>query len=311
MLDRGPCASPIRDDYNASMRDLRDRVICIVGASSGIGRATAIECARAGMRVVAAARRLDRLERLAAEIESQGGRALALDCDVESDSDVRSLPVRCVEHFGRLDAVIANAGYGHEGCIVDLSDEALRRIFEVNFFGTVRVARAAVAHFRQTRGGHLLITSSCLARFTLPYFAAYSATKAAQTQLARSLRLELMAEGIDVSVIHPITTTTEFHDTSADVSGTTRRGVPGHAPRLFVQPPERVARAIVRCLRRPKAEVWTSHITRLVAGAMVAFPAFHDFCTRREMALRRAGVRAAPDAAPQDESPRPAAKPAP
>lgn len=270
------------------MRDLRDRVICIVGASSGIGRATALACAQAGMNVAVAARRIDLLESLAREIESHGRVALPVACDVQFDADVSALIERCLEHFGRLDAVLANSGYGHQGCVVDLTDESLRRIFEVNFFGTVRVAREAVRAFRASGRGHLMITSSCLSRFTLPYFGAYSATKAAQTQVARSLRLELQREGIDVSVIHPITTMTEFHDASADVSGIRRRGVPRHAPRLFVQPPERVARAIVRCLRRPRAEVWTSHITRLVAGAMVAFPRFHDFCLRKELALQAA-----------------------
>ncbi len=271
------------------MKSLQNRVICIVGASSGIGRATAVACAQAGMRVVIAARRLDRLEELAAELTSQGGEALAVQCDIADESATEALLEQCIARFGAVDAVLANAGYGHEGSIVDLSDEALRRIFEVNFFGTVRVTRAAVEAFRKRGQGHLLITSSCLSRFTLPYFAAYSATKAAQTHLARALRLELESEGIDVSVIHPITTRTEFFDTASDVAGMQRRGIPKHSPKLFVQTPERVAKAIVKCLRRPTSEVWTSHITRLVAGAMVAFPSFHDFCCRRELAHRNAG----------------------
>lgn len=270
------------------MKTLRDQVICIVGASSGIGRATALECARAGMHVAVAARRSERLEELVGVIRGEGGDALAIRCDIAQEADTATLMERCVNHFGRVDAVLANAGYGHEGSMVDLPEDALRRIFEVNFFGTVCVAREAVSVFRQQRRGHLLITSSCLSRFTLPYFSAYSATKAAQTHLARALRLELEPQGIDVSVVHPITTRTEFFDVASDAAGSPRRGIPRHSPKLFVQPPERVARAIVRCLRKPTAEVWTSHITRLVAGAMVAFPAFHDFCCRRELAHRAA-----------------------
>lgn len=269
------------------MKSLKDRVICIVGASSGIGRATAVECARAGMQVAVAARRMDRLEQLKDELAEHRCEALALRCDISCETESAELIDRCRERFGRVDAVLANAGYGHEGSIVDLSDEALRQIFEVNFFGTVRIARAAVEAFRRQGNGHLLITSSCLSRFTLPYSAAYSATKAAQTHMARALRLELEHEGIDVSVIHPITTRTEFFDTACDVAGVERRGLPKHSPRLFIQPPERVARAIVKCLRRPTPEVWTSHITRLAAGVMVAFPSFHDFCVRRELAHRR------------------------
>jgi len=271
------------------MNSLQDRVICIVGASSGIGRAVAIQCAQAGMRVVVAARRLDRLEELARELNGAGRQALAVACDIANEADSQSLIDQCVDRFGRVDAVLANAGYLHEGSIVDLSDQALRQIFEVNFFGTVRVARAAVAAFRRQSQGHLLITSSCLSRFTLPYFSAYSATKAAQTHMARALRLELEHEGIEVSVIHPITTRTEFFDTASDVAGERRRGIPKHTPRLLVQTPERVARAIVKCLRKPTPEVWTSHITRLAAGAMVAFPAFHDFCCRRELTHRKTG----------------------
>lgn len=282
------------------MNPLQDRVICIVGASSGIGRATAVECARSGMRVVVAARRVDRLEQLASELSAQGSEALAVQCDVGNDADAGMLMARSIERFGHVDAVLANAGYGHEGSIVDLTDEALRRIFEVNFFGTVRVTRAAVEAFRRRGQGHLLITSSCLSRFTLPYFAAYSATKAAQTHLARALSLELKQEGINVSVIHPITTRTEFFDTASDVAGTDRRGIPNHSPKLFVQPPERVARAIVKCLRKPTPEVWTSHITRLAAGAMVAFPSFHDFCCRRELAHRRSAKTPGETAPPID-----------
>lgn len=271
------------------MNSLQDRVICIVGASSGIGRATAIQCAQAGMRVVVAARRLDRLDELVHELNGAGREAMAVACDIANEADSQSLIDQSVDRFGRVDAVLANAGYGHEGSIVDLSDQALRQIFEVNFFGTVRVTRAAVALFRKQGHGHLLITSSCLSRFTLPYFSAYSATKAAQTHLARALRLELEHEGIEVSVVHPITTRTEFFDTASDVAGERRRGIPKHTPRLFVQTPERVARAIVKCLRKPTPEVWTSHITRLVAGAMVAFPSFHDFCCRRELPHRNTG----------------------
>ena len=271
------------------MKSLQDRVICITGATSGIGRATAIQCARAGMHVVVAARRLDRLEELVNELEKTGRQALAVQCDIGNDANTGDPVQRCIERFGRVDVVLANAGYGHEGSIMDLSDQALRQIFEVNFFGTVRVARAAVAAFRNQGRGHLLITSSCLSRFTLPYFSAYSATKAAQTHMARALRLELEHEGIEVSVIHPITTRTDFFDTASDIAGERRRGIPKHTPRFFVQTPERVAKAIVKCLRKPTPEVWTSHITRLVAGAMVAFPAFHDFCCRRELKHRNIG----------------------
>jgi len=132
--------------------------------------------------------------------------------------------------------------------------------------------------------------SSCLAKFTMPYYAAYSATKAAQNHVCRALRLELAHEGIQVSSVHPITTKTEFFAGVAAASGNDEPGaadVPDHAPQLFVQPPQRVARAIVRCLRRPRAEVWTSHIVRFSAALMTLFPPVLDLSMRREASRRR------------------------
>lgn len=267
-------------------RELHDRAICILGASSGIGRATALACAQAGMNVAVAARRRDPLQTLAAEIERAGRRPLVVECDVARDSDVNGAVRVSLDAFGRLDAVLANAGHGLEGCAADLSDEAVRRLFEVNFFGTLRAIRAAVPLFRAQRAGHLLITSSSLSRATLPFLGAYAATKAAQTQVARSLRVELAPEGIDVSVIHPITTVTEFFDVSAAASGRSRRGVPPGVPRFLIQSPERVARAIVRCLRRPVPEVWTSHLARLGSGLLIAFPKLQDAFLRRQLHQR-------------------------
>lgn len=261
-------------------RDIHHRAIVIYGASSGIGRATALACANAGMRIVAAARRVDRLDNLVSEIRTKGGTCISHRCDVTSVTEVEATFQYALAEFGSVHAVMANAGYAIEGSAPDLPDGDLRSIFETNVFGTMHVIRAALPYFRKHSSGHILITSSCLSRFTLPYYSAYSATKAAQTQIGRSLRLELAPQGIDVSVVHPITTLTEFFEVSAAHSGKRQADMPVHAPGMFIQRPDRVANAVVRCLRRPKAEVWTSHIVRLAAGAMVASPRFHDFCAR-------------------------------
>lgn len=268
-----------------SARDLTGRVIAITGASAGIGRATAIECAKAGMDVVVGARREDRLAEVAAEVGSIGRRAVPVACDVIRVEDNERLVRAAVETFGRLDVIMANAGHGLNRTVENTTDAELREIFEVNFFGTMHTVRAAMPVFRsQETGGHVLITSSCLSRFSLPRHGAYGATKAAQTQMARAMRLELERDGIPVSVIHPITTMTEFSDVSADISGVPRKGIPGHAPRFFVQPAERVARAVVKCIRKPVPEVWTSHIVRTVAGVMVMAPWFHDLVVSRRAA---------------------------
>lgn len=267
-------------------RTLSGKVAVVTGASSGIGLATARAMAAEGMRLVLSARREDRLRAVARELEGAGGQVELVIGDVAEPSMHGALLDAAVRRFGAFDIVFSNAGYGSERGLLDLDSEAVRRIFEVNFFASIELVRlAALRLVESKRPGHLLMCSSALAKFTLPYFGVYAATKAAQAMVARSLRFELEPFGIEVSSVHPITTLTEFFDqaqvvaTRGHSSGTR---VPQHAPRLFVQPPERVARAIIRCLKRPRSEVWTSHTVRLSTGLLNAFPFLLDAILRRE-----------------------------
>jgi len=258
--------------------DIRDRTLIVTGASAGIGAATALAAAEAGMHVVISARRADRLEALAERVRAVGRHAEVVVGDV-TDRLIDEQMFAAADRLGGLYAVFSNAGYGFERPTVDLDEAALREIFEVNFFSSLRLVRSAAKHLLESeRRGHLLLCSSCVAKFTLPRFAAYSATKSAQNLFARAMRHELRPHGIEVSSVHPITTTTEFFEVSAKRSGRERpiSVTPEHAPKFFVQPPQRVARAIIRCLRRPRSEVWTSHIVRTVAGVMNAWPGFLD-----------------------------------
>jgi short-subunit dehydrogenase len=265
-------------------RDLRDRSIIITGAGSGIGAATAVACAEAGMDVVLNGRREEKLEEVAGRVRMHGRRAIVVPGDVvESDATARLLDA-AERELGGVDVVYANAGHGLSRTVVEQSAEELRRMFEVNFFAGVDLLRAGARHLlERERTGHLLMCSSCLSKFSLPRHSAYGATKAAQNAVCSSMRLELESAGIHVTRVHPITTTTEFFEVSAAHSGQTpRTGTPDHAPGFFTQPPERVARAIVGCLRQPCPEVWTSFIVRAVAGAMTVFPRFGDWSIRRQ-----------------------------
>ncbi len=236
--------------------DLTGKPIVITGASSGIGEATALACAKAGMPVVGGARRIERLESLVSRIRSEGGKAIAMVCDVTRPEDCTALVARCVEEFGSVYAVYANAGYGLEAPVLDTSDEVFRKIFETNFFGTLNTIRPAVAQMRrQGGGGHVVICSSCLYRGTVPYYAAYSATKAAQGHIGAAMRYELEPEGIHVSTVCPIGTKTEFFESMHD-TGKMAAGVE-HTPDWLKQTPAFVAGRIVACLRRPRMEVWT------------------------------------------------------
>jgi short-subunit dehydrogenase len=267
------------------MPQLPDKPIAITGASSGIGMATALRCAREGMPVALAARRLDRLEKVVAQIKAQGGKAIAVECDVSRPADCERLVDRTIDAFGSLYATFANAGYGVEGSVESSTDFDVRQIFETNFFGTLNTIRPALIHMRASGSGHVLICSSCLSKIGVPYFASYCATKAAQDHYARALRLELTDTRIFVSSVHPIGTKTEFFDQAAARSQNARLAL--RTPEHLMQSPDRVAAAIVKCLRKPRGEVWTSTPTRIALGLAVMFPGIADRVLRR--ALRKVG----------------------
>jgi len=259
--------------------DLRDKALVVTGASSGIGRATALEAARRGMHLVLAARRADRLAATAEAIRALGRKAIAVEGDVSDPGFSARLLDEADRELGGFHAVFANAGYGREKAVIDFDDDELRHLFEVNFFASTDLLRAAARRLvARGKPGHLLNCSSCVARFTLPGYGPYAATKAAQALVGRSMRYELAPYGIEVSTVHPVTTETEFFEVS--LGG--ERKLPDHAPKLFVQSPERVARAVVDCLVRPRSEVWTSFLARLGAAVFTLSPRVADLAMRAE-----------------------------
>ncbi len=269
---------------------LSGKVAVITGGNSGIGAATAHALAAHGMAVVLSARRHDRLATVADSIRAKGGRVHTFACDVAAPNASLHLLDEAERSFGGVDVVFANAGYGMERAHHVTTDADFRRMFEVNFFASVDLfSQTARRWIARKQRGHLLMTSSCVAKFTLPYFGAYAATKASQAMMCRAMRFELEPYGIEVSSVHPVSTITDFFTESAARSGIPMHGkkIPSHTPKIFVQHPEQVARAIVRCLQKPSSEVWTSRTVRLAAGVITAFPWIFDRACRREAARSR------------------------
>jgi len=254
--------------------DLSGKPIAITGASSGIGRATALLCARAGMPVALGARRQEKLDELAEEIERAGGRAIPVATDVDDPDSCRGLIERTVGEFGSVYAVFANAGYGFEAPVHEVSEAQHRAIFETNYWGTVNTCAPALEHMLRARTGHVVICASSIGKVAIPYNGVYCATKAAQTMIGRAMRHELRPHGIHVSTVHPIGTRTEFFEKAEGRSRRWSRSL--DASNAFMQPPERVGRAVVRCLRRPRTEVWTSLTVRWLFALMNASPGFAD-----------------------------------
>jgi short-subunit dehydrogenase len=271
--------------------ELSGRPIAITGASSGIGAATAIACARVGMPVALGARRADKLEAVAKTIRSAGGRAVCVSVDVTRPEDCRALVDACEKEFGSVYAVYANAGYGEEAPLHEMSDERVRAMFETNFFGSLSVVRAGLEKMLKNPGpdrGHILWCSSCLARMALPNYSIYCATKAAQAHAATAMRHELRDKGIRVSSVHPIGTRTEFFEHVQKLSGGDRTTFT--LPKGMYQTQEFVAGQTVKCLRRPKGEVWTGiggvAVRTSMALAMM-FPGPSDWVLRKMKAKGR------------------------
>lgn len=271
--------------------DLTGKPIAITGASSGIGRATALACARAGMPVCVGARREDKLREVVDEITRAGGRAVAARVDVTSPEQCRAMVERTVETFGSIYSVFANAGYGFERAVHETTDADLREIFETNFWGSLNIIRPALERMFAARAGHVLFCSSCLSKIGVPYSVAYSATKAAQDHFGRAMRHELGPRGVHVSTVHPVGTATELWEVVERRSGG-KTAIAGKPNRWFLQPPERVAAAVVRCLRRPRGEVWTSLPVRLIFAAATAAPGTADGILGRIIARRLARAKA-------------------
>ena len=268
--------------------DLRDKVALVTGASSGIGAATALAMAKAGMRVAIVARRADRLAELREVIRTTGGTAHAITCDMAVAGHAAGLLSEVESALGPVDVVFANAGYGLELTVAETSTEQLRRLFEVNVFAATDLLSEAARRLRASgRRGHLLMCSSCIARYALPRVGVYAAAKAAQLSICQAMRAELEGAGIMVSSVHPIATETEFYPQMQSASGRELAAgerfplVPDHAPRLFVQSPDVVAQAVVKCLRNPRPEVWTSFSARLAGAVFALSPRLHDRVMRR------------------------------
>jgi 3-oxoacyl-[acyl-carrier protein] reductase len=189
------------------MESLQDRVVVITGASAGIGRATARELIAAGARVVLGARRKERLDAIDAEFP---GRVVAVAMDVRSPADAHRLISTALERYGRIDALVANAGIGMYGGILDHSDEALARMLDTNIAGTVWPIRAVVPRMIEQGEGDIVITASVAGYRGAADEAVYAATKFAQVGLAGALDRELREKGIRVMTINPAGTSTEF-----------------------------------------------------------------------------------------------------
>ena len=252
-----------------------DRVALVSGASAGIGAATAVALGARGCAVTLLARRRDRLEEVAGRVRGAGGRALVVDGDVTADDDVARAVDQTIAAFGRLDILVANAGAGFHGSLLDTSPDAMARLMDLNYMGTFLLARQALPHLLRAPRASLIIVSSIVGRRGLGWGSAYAATKFAQVGLAESLRVELGATAVRVGVVFPVSTETEFRDTMAREQGF---AIEGHGPR---QSAPHVARAIVRGIESGQPEIYPHRASKLLSILGATLPGLADRIVRR------------------------------
>jgi short-subunit dehydrogenase len=256
-----------------------DKVVLITGASSGIGAALAEELGQAGAKLVLAARRIDRLDQLAARICRHGYQTpepLVKRCDVSKAADVEALFAAAAEHFGHVDVAVANAGYGIKAAVHTTTEEQMQAIWQTNVMGTWYVMAQAAKMMIPRKSGHIMVVSSAIARRSLPQMGAYAMTKAAQLSLAQSQRLELAAYGIYVSSVHPASTETDFFEEASRRSGRPV-GMIGKS-----QTAQTVARKMVHLIAHPRPELWPAPGSRMALLAASALPRMADRALSRK-----------------------------
>jgi short-subunit dehydrogenase len=230
-------------------RPLEEQVIVITGASSGIGLATAQLAASRGARVVLVARSDEALENIAKQINSQGGQAIAVHCDVASRSEVAAAARKAIEAFGRIDTWINNAGVSIFGRLDQVSEEDARRLFDTNFWGVVNGCMVALSHMRtNANGGSIINVGSEVSEAIIPLQAMYSASKHAVKGYNDGLRVELEEvdeANIAVSLIQPTAVDTPYPQHA--------RNYMDHEAKLPTPmiDPEKVAEAILDTALKP------------------------------------------------------------
>jgi NAD(P)-dependent dehydrogenase (short-subunit alcohol dehydrogenase family) len=243
------------------------KTVLITGASSGIGAELARAFAREGASVSMLARRLDRLQQLQQEIARQGGKALALECDVTDRASIDSAVTRTIDAFGGIDVAVANAGFGVSGDFAKLSTDDFRRQFDTNYFGVLDTVFAVLPHLEKSRG-RLALVSSIMGRVGMPASSAYGSSKFAVSGLAECLYFDLADRGISVTCIEPGLVESNIRKT--DNRGVVKESRKDPAPALLIMPARKAARTIVNAIYRRKFHaVITGH------GKLIVFLARH------------------------------------
>jgi len=260
------------------------KVTIVTGASSGIGEVTALEFASAGAKVVLAARRIERLQKLAETIRAGGGIALPVQTDLTAVDQIRNLVHTTLTTFGRIDILANIAGTGYYDWFEELSSDNLREHYEVNVIGLAELTREVLPTMKAQRSGYILNMCSYSSVISAPPLTVYASTKYAVEGLTDGLRRELIPWGIKVMRIHPSGVTgTEFKEKASRDGGIQFKSISlGQVSR------EKVARAVVRLVERPRREIYLGRLYDIPAILNKLFPWTIDLASSIWVRLKQA-----------------------
>lgn len=256
------------------------KVVVVTGASSGIGLAISREFARAGSRIAMVARSEEKLAELVDDINSTGGEAVAIVADVTDEKQCQLMVEKCIARFGRLDILINNAGISMRASFTDTDIKVLRRVMEVNFWGTVNCTKYALPHLLANRG--VLVGISSVAGFHgLPGRTGYSASKFAMHGFLETIRIEHFFSGMHVMILAPGFTASNIRYHALTADGREQ----GETPRLEekMMQPEYVARWVMKGIRKKKRNKILTWNGRFIAFFQRIIPWIVDWAIFRFM----------------------------
>jgi short-subunit dehydrogenase len=260
---------------------MKNKVVIVTGASSGIGLATAEAFAREGAKVVLAARRDSELKQIEENLRSLGYDAMAVTTDVTSEDDCSNLISKTIEKYGRIDILINNAGLSMRALFRDVDLKVLRQLFDVNFWGAVNCTKYALPHLIISKGS--VVGVSSVAGFVgLPGRTGYSASKYALHGFLETLRIENLKNGLHVLILCAGFTKSDIRKKALTANGLPQGFTPREEEKMML--PEDVARAIIRALRRRRNYVILTLEGKMTALVKRIAPRFLEYAAYVKMA---------------------------
>jgi short-subunit dehydrogenase len=244
--------------------DFKNKIILITGASSGIGKESAIEFAKLGANIILVARKKDKLEQVANELKKFNVSTLVYQCDVSKKDQVKEMSKMVLEKFESVDVLVNNAGFAIYGSVDDLTIDEIESQMETNYFGMVYCIKNFLPLMLKKKSGHIVNVASVAASFGLPGIASYCASKFAMLGFSEGLKHELNNTGVGITVVSPIMVRTNFFEHPSFEK------MPKFSPISLSS--KTVAKTILKAANSPRLEIMVPSVVRGVVWAKNTFP---------------------------------------